>query len=88
MVAGQLGVNYTGVVAAAVDTLHGARRLPPAEAVEKLTSFFWTLCGKFSADAMAALDKLVTSLREKGSAANDTWGHAIDTMVSLSNNPD
>jgi hypothetical protein len=82
----------TGVVAAAIDTLHGARRLPPAEAVEKLTSFLDSLSaepeGKFSADAMAALDKLVTSLREKGSAANDTWGHAIDTMVSLSNNPD
>jgi hypothetical protein len=82
----------TGVVAAAIDTLHGARRLPPAEAVEKLTSFLDSLSGepesKFSADAMAALDKLVTSLRQKGSAADDTWGHAIDTMVSLSNNLD
>jgi hypothetical protein len=82
----------TGVVAAAIDTLHGARRLPPAEAVEKLNSFLEALSaepdGKFIADAKVALDKLVTSLREKGSATDDAWGHAIETMVSLSNNPD
>ena len=82
----------TGMVAAAIDTLHGARRLPPEAAVEKLKSFLDALSaepeGKFIADAKAALNTLVSSLRMKGSATDDAWGHAIDTMVSLSNNPD
>jgi ABC-type transporter Mla subunit MlaD len=82
----------TGVVAAAIDTLHGARRLPPEEAVEKLDSFLDALSaesdGKFIDSAKASLSKLVSSLREQGSATDDVWGQAIETMVSLSNNPD
>ena len=35
------------------------------------------------ADATVALDSLVTHLEEGGSASNDTWQHAIETMVSL-----
>lgn len=87
-----MGRINTGVIAAAIDTLHGARRLPPAEAAEKLTSFRESVSaepeGKFTAEAMAALDTLLTSLRKNGPATHDEWGHAIETMVSLSNNPD
>lgn len=83
-----MGRINTGVIAAAIDTLHGARRLPPAEALKSSPVVSAEPEGKFTAEAMAALDTLLTSLRKNGPATDDEWGHAIETMVSLSNNPD
>ena len=81
----------TGVLSAAIDTLHGARQLPPREAVERLSSFLEGISAEFNGrlaeTATAALNLLVTSLGENGFATDEAWQHAIETMVSLANNP-
>jgi len=83
----------TGSVSAALDTLHGARKLPPGEAIERLHSFLDTISppgheSRFPADARAALNSLITSLETAGSATDDVWQRAIEAMTSLANNPE
>jgi hypothetical protein len=83
----------TGSISAAIDTLHGARKLPPDEAIERLRSFSDTVSppghdGKFTTDARTALNLLVTDLEKNGSASDDVWQGAIETMTSLANNPE
>jgi len=83
----------TGSISAALDTLHGARRLPPREAVERLRSFSETISppgheGKSPTDARVALDALIASLEKDGSATDDVWQGAIEKMTSLANDPE
>ncbi|MET0409075.1 MAG: hypothetical protein ABW006_11970 [Hyphomicrobium sp.] len=83
----------TGSVSAALDTLHGARKLPPAEAIEYLRSFLGTLSPpghntKSASDARDALSLLINKLETNGFAGNDVWQQAIATMTSLANNPE
>jgi hypothetical protein len=78
------------VAAAAIDTLQGARKLPPEEAVQKLGDFLRNLksstaAGDRMADASSALTALVDELQKKGAADNDAWQRAVETMVSLAN---
>jgi len=83
----------TGSVSAAIDTLHGARKLPPAEAIKYLRSFLDTISPpghntKSATDAREALSLLINELEMDGSAGNDVWQQAIATMTSLANNPE
>ena len=83
---------HTGAIAAALDSLHGARKLPAAEAVEHLDSSLDVILpmaheNKIAGDACAALNVLATDLEESGSATDDAWQHAIETMTSLPNKP-
>lgn len=83
----------TGSVSAAIDTLHGARKLPPTEAIERLQSFLDTIStpghsGKSALDARDAMSLLINALKEDGSAGDDVWQRAIETMTSLANNPE
>lgn len=83
--------NALGEVAtAALDTLQGARKLPAEQAAQRLRDFLQTLRssgteGDRFRDALAALTVLVDHLEQNGVADNDTWQHAIETMVSLLN---
>ncbi len=75
---------------AALDTLHGARGLPPAEAAAKLRDFLDSISTSVPdsarlADASGALRTLVSSLETKGAATDDDWEHAVETMLSLAN---
>ncbi len=83
----------TGSISAALDALHGARKLPPTEAIEHLHSFLDTISppgheSKFATEARAALNLLVARLETNGSASDDVWQRAIETMTSLANNPE
>ena len=83
----------TGSVSAAIDTLHGARKLPPEEAIGHLRSFLDTISppgheSGFAANARTALNTLITDLENNGSATDDVWQGAIETMTSLANNPE
>ena len=78
------------VATAALDTLQGARKLPAKQAAERLRDFLQTMNssgveGDRIADASSALTALVDDLEQKGVADNDTWQHAVETMVSLVN---
>lgn len=85
--------NTVGDVAtAALDTLQGARKLPAEQAVQRLREFLEALRssgteGDRLTDALAALKELVDSLDQHGIADNDSWQQAIETMVSLVNDP-
>jgi hypothetical protein len=75
---------------AALDTLHGARGLPPAEAVAKLHDFLESIDTSVPdsprfADALEALRTLVSQLETEGTATDDDWQRAIETMLSLAN---
>jgi hypothetical protein len=75
---------------AALDTLHGARSLPPGEASAKLRDFWESINTSIPdsqrlAEASDALKKLVSQLETAGVADNDTWERAIETMLSLAN---
>jgi hypothetical protein len=75
---------------AALDTLHGARSLPPDEAVAKLRDFLESINTTVPdsprlAEASDALMILVSQLEREGSATDDEWQHAIGTMLSLAN---
>jgi hypothetical protein len=76
---------------AALDTLHGARSLPPEEAIAQLRDFLESINtsavpdGPRLADASDALMILVSQLEMGGSATDDDWQHAIETMLSLAN---
>jgi hypothetical protein len=78
------------LAAAALDTLHGARELPAAEAAAKLRDFLNSISSHISdsprlSEASGALNNLVTNLEDQGSGSNDDWESAIETMLSLAN---
>ena len=75
---------------AALDTLRGARELPPAEAAAKLRDFLNSISSPIPdssrlAHAASALKNLVSELATAGSASDDDWQSAIETMLSLAN---
>jgi hypothetical protein len=71
--------------------LHGARSLPPAEAVEALRPYVNTMRDRVSgadrlADASAAaVGALLQTLEDKGVATDDLWEVAIESSVSFAN---
>jgi hypothetical protein len=72
----------------ALETLHGARALPAAEAAAKLRDFLDSIStaipdGARLADASNALKNLVSKLETGRPTTNDDWGHAIQSMESL-----
>jgi hypothetical protein len=74
----------------ALRILHGARSLPPAEAVEQLRPFLKTMHGERSGDKLAdastaAVTELVRSLRDNHAASNDLWEEAIEATLSFAN---
>lgn len=78
------------LAAAALDTLHGARELPAAEAAAKLRDFLNSMSSHIPdsprlSQASGALNNLVTNLEDQGSGSNDDWESAIETMLSLAN---
>ena len=80
--------NNQQLAADALRVLHGARRLPPIEAVETLTPFLETIEAsddEIATAAAAAVSKLVLSLEEHQSASDDLWQQAIETTLSLAN---
>jgi hypothetical protein len=75
---------------AALDTLHGARGLPSKEAAAVLQDFLSSISSPISdsdrvANASAALKNLINKLETEGSATDDDWQSAIETMLSLAN---
>jgi hypothetical protein len=82
--------NQSHLATAALETLHGARGLPSAEAKAKLRDFADSIGTTFPptarlADASAALRTLVNQLETKGTATDDSWEYAIETMLSFAN---
>ena len=78
------------LAAAALDTLHGARGLPAAEAASMLRDFLNSISSPIPdsdrlAEASVTLMKLVDRLEAQGSASDDDWQSAIETMLSLAN---
>ncbi len=68
--------------------LHGARGLPPDEAVEALRPFLEAMRvkrtdNKLAEASFAAVTELVRSLKENHAASNDLWLWAIETTVSF-----
>ncbi len=85
-----MATNHSQLAAAALETLHGARALPPAEAAAKLRDFvdsIGTIVPPTDrlADASTALRTLVNQLESDGIATDDAWEHAIETMHSFAN---
>ena len=85
-----MSTNQSQLATAALETLHGARGLPPAEATAKLRDFvdsIGTILPPTArlADASSALKTLVNQLETEGAATDDTWEHAIETMLSFAN---
>jgi hypothetical protein len=85
-----MSTNQSQLATAALETLHGARALPPAEAVAKLRDFvdsIGTILPPTArlADASGALRTLVNQLETEGAATDDTWEYAIETMLSFAN---
>jgi hypothetical protein len=75
---------------AALETLHGARGLPPAEAAAKLRDFADSIQAVPTptdrlSDASSALRTLVDQLQSQGTATDDSWEYAIETMLSFAN---
>jgi hypothetical protein len=67
---------------AALDTLRGARELPPAEAAAKLGEFLNSISSPVPhssrlAEASGSLRTLVSRLETDGSATNDDWEHEL-----------
>jgi hypothetical protein len=74
----------------ALRILHGARNLPPAEAVEALKPFLESMRRKGSGDkladaSIAAVTELARSLKENHSASDDLWQDAIEATLSFAN---
>ena len=71
--------------------LHGARSLPPAQAVAALRPFLEAMRNETSkgdslADASsAAVHELVRSLEADHAATDDLWQDAIDATLSFAN---
>lgn len=85
-----MSTNQSQLAAAALETLHGARALPAAEAAAKLRDFvdsIGTILPPTArlADASGALKTLVNQLEAKGAATDDSWEYAIETMLSFAN---
>jgi hypothetical protein len=85
-----MSTNQSQLATAALETLHGARALPAAEATAKLRGFvdsIGTILPPTArlADASGALRTLVNELESKGAATDDTWEYAIETMLSFAN---
>jgi hypothetical protein len=78
------------LAAAALDTLHGARGLPPKEAAAQLRDFLISISSPIPetdrvAEASDALKNLIDKLEIEGTAGDDDWQLAIETMHSLAN---
>jgi hypothetical protein len=78
------------LAAAALDTLQGARGLPPKEAAGKLQDFLNSISSPIPdsdrvAEASDALKNLIDKLEIEGTAGDDDWQLAIETMHSLAN---
>lgn len=77
----------------ALGILHGARSLPPVEAVEALRPFLEAMasepakCKLADASSVRVLE-LVRSLRENHAASNDLWEEAIEATLSFVNEQD
>jgi hypothetical protein len=74
----------------ALRVLHGARSLPPVEAVEALMPFLEAMHKEHSTSKLAeastdAVTELVRSLREHHAASNDLWEEAIEATLSFEN---
>jgi hypothetical protein len=85
-----MSTSQNELAAAALETLHGARGLPPAEATAKLREFADSMPKVLPetprlADASGALRALVDKLQSQGAATDDTWEYAIETMLSYAN---
>jgi hypothetical protein len=85
-----MSTNQSQLATAALETLHGARSLPVAEATAKLRDFMDSIALILPptarlADASAALTTLVNELDATGAAADDSWEYAIETMLSFAN---
>jgi len=85
-----MSTNQSQLASAALETLHGARGLPPAEATAKLRDFvdsIGTMLPRTDrlAEASGALRTLVNQLESEGVATDDAWEHAIETMLSFVN---
>jgi hypothetical protein len=71
--------------------LHGARGLPPAEAVEALRPFLDTMrertfgSSKLADASAIAVGALVQTLEVKGFATDDLWEVAIESSMSFAN---
>jgi hypothetical protein len=75
---------------AALETLHGARGLSAVQAGAQLRDFLDSISSHLDSstrlsDASVALKSLIQSLETNGSASNDDWQNAIETMLSLAN---
>jgi hypothetical protein len=82
--------NQRQLATAALETLHGARGLPAAEAIAKLRDFADSVRTSLPetdrlSDASDALRALVNQLQSHGAATDDTWEYAIETMLSYAN---
>jgi len=82
--------NQSQLATAALETLHGARGLPPAEATAELRDFVNSIGTMLPttarlADASGALTALINELESEGAATDDTWEYAIETMLSYAN---
>jgi hypothetical protein len=77
------------LAAAAINTLHSARGLPSKEAAGVLKDFLNLISSVrpdgSEAAASDALKHLVHKLEVEGSASDDDWQSAIETMVSVAN---
>jgi len=85
-----MSTSQSELATAALETLHGARSLPPAEAAAKLRDFVDSIGTILPptdrlADASGALRTLVSQLESEGTATDDAWEHAIETMLSFAN---
>jgi hypothetical protein len=85
-----MSTNESQLATAALETLRGARGLPPAEATAKLRDFMDSIATIVPptarlAEASGALRTLVNQLEADGSATDDIWEDAIETMLSFAN---
>jgi hypothetical protein len=85
-----MSTSQNQLATAALETLHGARGLPPAEATAKLRDFADSIGTVLAptarlVDASGALRTLVDQLQSQGTATDDTWEYAIETMLSYAN---
>ena len=74
----------------ALEILHGARSLPPVEAVEALRPFLEAMASEPSKSKLAdasttRVSELVRSLRENHAASNDLWEESIEATLSFVN---
>jgi hypothetical protein len=85
-----MSTDQSQLAAAALETLHRTRGLPPAEATANLRDFMDSIGTILPptarlADASGALRTLVNQLETEGTATDDSWEYAIETMLSFAN---